>query len=168
MNTFQKIVVSRVTVVTLLIAAAYWLMVAFIPFGILRETLDAILVPLSILVLIIYLPITSQELLKNRLDKSGRLLMGIVLSWTSMTLLRPLGIWARVSGKLGVVSQSPFYGFIIWMMIWAAILHITAPGADAGEVPRWNWPIFVALVAGGIIAGIVIGVQLGYWLSQPY
>lgn len=162
----RRIISSRVTQVTITIAGLYWIIAAFFPTNILFEVLDGLVISLSAAVLVVYLPLTSEELLKHRLDRSGRLLLGIVLVWAATVLIQGANLLERTFG--GSRSAATIGGgFILWTMIWAAVLHITAPGADAPQSSRRHWwHIAWALGFGGLLAGLAIGARLGFMLSK--
>jgi len=73
---------------------------------------------------------------------------------------------AAAFGRLSWFIESPVFGFVLWGMIWAAALHISAPNADDASRPLpYGRLVLFALVVGGLIAGFFLGVQYGAWLT---
>lgn len=166
MTKLMQVISSRVTRLVVIVAAIYWPLAWVMPFEYLRELLDGVAVATSLVVIAVYLPLTSEELLKNRLDRSGRLLLGIVLSWLAVLLMRPWAIYGRLYGHGDGLSSSLLLGFILWVIIWAGVLHILAPGADTPHPPRRHWQsLSWVLLIGGLIAGLIIGARLSHWIE---
>lgn len=165
MSMIARLGKARVTQGSLAVVVAYWVVVALVPGPVLLELLDGILLAVAVLLLAIYLPLATRELLNDRLDRSGRLLLGIALAWACTIVLRFLAIYGRAFGRLSGFIESPFFGLLLWGMIWAAALHISAPYADRSQPLHYGRWVLFALLAGGLIAGFFLGVQYGAWLT---
>ena len=76
---------------------------------------------------------------KRYLDHGEQLTLGICVGFAAVVFG---GIWAllwRLAGQPAWMYNSDFNAFMAFLVIIAGTLHITAPGAINGIVPRRNW-----------------------------
>lgn len=161
MKTLVRIAKSRVAQTFLLVAALYWILTLFIDHRFLRAILDTIVFVLSLAIIVVYAPLASEELFKDRTTRSGRLLVSMVLIWSVMMALRGLSIYRHGFGRLEDIANSRTFGFILWVAACAAVLGLAAPsGEDETRSPyRYrNW-IIIAIAFGCAIGGFFIGMQ---------
>lgn len=169
MNPIKEALRSRVTHMTLAIAAFYWtLMLVVDPLDV-REVLDSMLIALCLVGLPIYGPTALRTLRKDRLDRQDRLVVSIVLGLFALLFIRGLAVYGRAFGRVSIIVDSPLFGFFIWAACWSVILVIMAPGADGADrdnnqtYGRW---IVIASAIGGLLAGFFLGVRWGWWFGD--
>lgn len=161
MDLLKRISKSRVAQTAIGLVILYWIITLVVPFDSFREILDGVIFALSIALVAVYLPLASEEMVKDHVNRSGRLLISMVLFWMSMAALRGLSIYGRGFGQLNDISDTQIFGFILWAVMWAAILGLAAPsGDDAISQPfRYrNW-IVAAIAIGCTIGGFFLGLQ---------
>lgn len=161
MDLIARIRKARVAWSFAAIAGAYWLLTLLVDYQYLRELLDATVFVLSAMIVGIYLPLATEEFTKPRTSRSGRLLISLVLIWLAMMMLRGLSIYGRSFDQLEDIGDTYAFGFILWTVMWAAILGAAAPsGDDELSTPyRYRTWIIVAIAAGCGIGGFFIGLS---------
>lgn len=112
------------------------------------ELFNGILFSVAVGVMVTYWPAFWRALGEERKSSSDYLLLGIGISWLSITLHRGLSTVWRAYDKPEWIADHWVWSVFIFLGIIAGTLHITAPHAIDGRVPTWNWikwGIFVAL-----------------------
>ena len=133
------ILLSRTLWCAAALFALYWLAAGLIPNAPLMEGLHAIRISICLVVVVAYAPVCLDSLARERIGRVEQLSLGIVIGWGA-TLLS--GIWSllwRLAGQPAWMVNSDLNGFFIWVTILGAVLHVTAPGAVDGTVPRRTW-----------------------------
>lgn len=94
-------------------------------------------------------------------DASHGLIIGIFLAFSADLLGSILGIAWRISGRPTEWTGAQFWMFSSYVTALAAIHHIAVPGAIDGKVPKRNVVLVgIALVISGLVAGVIIGMQI--------
>lgn len=161
MDLIRRIASSRVAQGFVVIAALYWAIAYLVDFDAFRFILDSIIFALSLVMVGVYLPSAAEELVKDRVGRTGRLLISMVLIWTAMAALRGLSVYGRGFHQIADIGDTRIFGFILWIVMCAAVLGVAAPAGDdpAGSPFRYrNW-IIVAIALGSAIGGFFIGLQ---------
>lgn len=146
----------RAAFIGLFLLFVYWPIAAITNNETALETLRAMQISISSVVLCSYAPEAWRILTKPFVDAEDQLILGIVLSWASVF---EQGIWAllwRLSGKPIWMYDSDLNGFFVWQAIIGATLHVTAPGAVNGVVPRRNWILTGIAFGGGVLVGAML------------
>ncbi|HEV2557976.1 MAG TPA: hypothetical protein VGU45_05060 [Microvirga sp.] len=132
---------------------AAWL----IPNNQLVENLRILQIAAGMVVVTAYLPYAFDGIKAGRPDRVQQLSMGIALGFMSVICA---GLWSliwRLSGQPRWMVSSDVNSFFVWMSILAATLHITAPGAIDGIVPKRNWIMLgLAFGAGFLCASLIL------------
>lgn len=148
---------SRTLWAALLLFSLYWAVARLVPNGPLMEGLHAVRVAICAVVVAAYAPVCLEALARNRIGRVEQLSLGIVIGWGA-TLLS--GLWSllwRLAGQPAWMVNSDLNGFFIWAAILGAVLHVTAPGAVDGTVPRRTWTLTgLAFGAGALLAALIL------------
>lgn len=160
-TTLEILARSRIVRVAFVLVAAYWGAAFFVPPTLLIQTLNYVLIAVAVAVTFAYLPDVLHAVQMDRVDRVAQLTLGIALSWTAVIINRSWVGLIRINDA-DWMRASPVIGFYVFLSILAGVLHITAPGAIDGTVPRKNWvTIGVAIAIGVLAAWLVIGFGLG-------
>lgn len=108
-----------------------------------------------------YSSICLQALLARRPDRVQQLSMGIVLSWGSTVLMSVWSLLYRYGGRPTWMLEANIYGYFVFLQLLGAVLHITAPGAAGGGIPRKNW------VSLGVAVGVASFIALVTLVYDP-
>lgn len=137
--------------------ALYWVVAWAVPNGPLMEGLHAVRVAICLVVVVAYAPVCLEALAQDRIGRVEQLSLGITIGWGA-TLGG--GLWSllwRLAGQPAWMVNSDLNGFFLWVTILGAVLHVTAPGAVDGTVPRRTWIVTgLALGAGALAAAAIL------------
>lgn len=149
----RPVVWTSLTLYLIFIACAW-----ILPNRILIETLRAMLLSISIAVVIAYAaPAVSAMLDKRRPDLVAQLTLGIALGWAATAFQSTWSLIYRLAGQPLWMQNNDLNALIIWSLCLAAALHITAPGAIDGRIPRRNMvSLGLAIGAGVLIVSIIM------------
>lgn len=151
---------SRILWTSFVLFLVFLVVAWWIPNGPLMEISHSIRLAISLAVVVAYTPICLQAVKLRRIDRVHQLSLGIWMGWFSAFLM---GVWSlawRMSGKPAWMTESDLNAFFLAMSTMGATLHITAPGAIDGIIPRKNWIMLgIAFAAGALFATLVIGFQ---------
>ena len=142
---------SNVIFGAILLLGGYWPVAFLAPNHYTIELLRIAQAAIGVTVVTAYMPMALRALLSKNPDRVGQLSMGITLGFSSLVFS---GLWFllwRMGGQPAWMLSSEFAGFVIWMSILAGVLHVTAPGAINGMVPRRNL-IILGLTMGAAVA----------------
>lgn len=135
-----------------LISVAYWIIAPMFPPQTVLEWTNGIIVLVGIAVFASYAPgIVMKMSQSDKIDRVLQLSIGITISWAATSILRLWGLMWRKSGMPDWMQLNYVVGYLAFLTICAGVLHITAPGAVDGIVPKKNW----------IIVGIAIALGIG-------
>lgn len=154
--TALRIVRSRTLWSALALFALYWPVAWAVPNGPLLEALHTIRIAICLMVVVAYAPICLEALARDRIDRVCQLSLGITIGWGAALLS---GLWLllwRLAGQPAWMLNSDLYGFFIWVAILGAVLHVTAPGAVDGVVPRRTWILTGAAFGAGALAAVAL------------
>jgi hypothetical protein len=118
-------------------------------------------IPLSIAVVVAYGDGGIRALFARHPDKFAMLTLGIVVSWGSTALTSTWSVLWRLAGQPAWWINSYANAFGIYLALAAAVLHITAPGAVDGRIPR---RLMIRL---GLIAALVVSLAGAVILARP-
>lgn len=167
LNLAQILARSRIVRAAILLIAAYWVAAFFVPSTYLIQVLNYVLISVAVAVSIAYLPDVYQAIRMDRVDRVAQLSLGIALSWTAVIINRSWVGLIRIADA-DWMRASPMIGFYVFLSILAGVLHITAPGAIDGQIPKRNRITLGLAVAAGILAALlVIGLGLGETFPDP-
>lgn len=158
---------SRIVRTALLLVTAYWAVALFLPPTIVIQVLNYVLIAVAVAVTLAYMPDVLDALKMDRVDRVAQLTLGIALSWLAVVINRSWVGVIRISDA-DWMRTSPMIGFYVFLSILAGVLHITAPGAINGQVPRKNWiRIGFAISIGVLASWLVIGLGIGETFPNP-
>jgi hypothetical protein len=154
----RRVIANPIILMASILFALYLVLASFIPPSPLLEHIRLLQMSTAIAVVIAYSPFAFSALRESRRpDRVQQLSMGILLGFLSIMLG---GLWSyvwRTSGKPAWMYDSDVQGFIIWISILAAALHITAPGAIDGQIPKRNFIMLGCAVGIGVfLAGLTV------------
>jgi hypothetical protein len=118
-------------------------------------------IPLSVAVVVAYGDGGIRALFARNPDKFQMLTLGIVVSWGSVALSASWSVLWRLAGQPAWWVNSYANSFGLYLGLAAALLHITAPGAVDGRIPR---KLMIRL---GVIAAIVVSLACAVVLARP-
>lgn len=139
---------GRTVWIGLALLACYPLLGAALGTRPLTEALQAVRIAIGVAVAVAYGTACLDALLGPRLDRVHQLALGIALAWTAAVLAGSWSLLWRLAGEPAWMLGSALEGFLVWLQILGGSLHLTAPGAIDGRVPKRNW-IMLGLAAGG-------------------
>jgi hypothetical protein len=98
--------------------------------------------------------------LHGRPNNREQLILGICVGAAAYVMLGAWSLLWRLSGQPAWMFNSDINAAIITASILAGVLHVTAPGAIDGTVPKRNW-IYLGVAIGGavLISGITLSLQ---------
>lgn len=147
---------SRTVKIAAALFAAYFAVAAFVPFKPLIEILNWGLIGVAGAVTIAYAPVAWRALAAERIDQVQQLTLGICLTWIAAIMMRLWAVAWRATGSPDWMLNSKVVGFFVYAAILGGVLHLTAPGAVDGRVPRRNWvTLGVAIGAALTVSGAV-------------
>lgn len=162
MGNFWALFRSKIVWTALGLSAAYWVIAYTVDYPHLAELVNSVRLVLAILVVIAYFPIVIEALLtKGPLKNAHHLVLGISLAWTIVSFNSMWGAIGRYYDFSVSLNDSKITGFMVWGMVFAAILHLTAPqevGNTGGPVRSWRV----------IAVGIAVGVGIGFVLASAW
>ncbi len=149
---------SRVTWTASLLILGYFVLMRYVPVSNTKmyEGLHTLRISIGIAVIIAYSDVCLDAIRVSKPDRVGQLALGIVTSWIGTV---GSGLWSllwRLGGKPPWMLESSFSGVWWWLMILGGILHITAPGAINGIVPRRNKIRLGVGVGAGVLATLIL------------
>jgi hypothetical protein len=118
-------------------------------------------IPLSVAVIVAYGDGALRALFARHPDKFAMLTLGIVVSWGSTAMSSTWSVLWRLSGQPAWWVNSYPNSFGLYIALSAAVLHITAPGAVDGRIPR---RLMIHL---GVIAGLVVALACAVVTARP-
>lgn len=147
----------RVWGVACLCLGGFIWMAAIIPNGVLTEFLRVAQIAVAVAVLVAYARDGWAALQKHRPDNTEQLVLGIC---TGFVAVLGAGIWSllwRLAGQPAWMYNSDTNAFLVFLVVLAGVLHVTAPGAIADSIPprRWVfWGILTGLTV--LVCGIIL------------
>lgn len=139
-----------------LLFALYWPAAVLAPPGFLLEGLHAVRIAVCAVVVVAYAPVCLEALALGRIGRVEQLSLGITVGWGALLLQ---GLWSllwRLAGRPAWMVDSDLDGFLVWVTILGAVLHVTAPGAVDGRVPRRTWIVTGLAFGAGLLAAALL------------
>jgi hypothetical protein len=142
----------------LILLAVFWIVAWFLPNNTLMETLRLVQISVGLAVVTSYAPIALGAIWsKYKPDRLQQLGMGIALGFLALVLQGAWTLLWRLSSQPYWMANADIVGFFAWMSILAGTLHITAPGAIDGTVPKRNWILLgISIGVGFLSTGLII------------
>lgn len=152
---------------------SYWVFAYYIPQNEFVEWLRASQLVLSLSVVAIYLHSIYDIFTTKIPTHAQQLVLGIIVAWTGSAGNAAWFLLFRTGGRPEWMLDAPMNGFFVWMIGIGGLLHLTAPRAIDGRVPRANWlgVAVVALASIGFAYAITIAPPDARWIAdflQPY
>ena len=135
----------------LLYAVASW----SIPAPHLILILNGLLLSVGSGIAVAYAPIIGTALVNAMPSKGEYLIVGIFFSWLSVFGYRGLSIVGRDFGHPEVFNSTPTT-FLFSMSLMSGMLHLWAPNAVMGRLPRKRWVTTGIVVALGLFVVFVV------------
>lgn len=145
----------------------WWSMLAwlgFIPLAVfldrdsLFDLMYGLATAIGIGVLISYLPGIVVAIKAPQPSGAMLLVLGIACSW-SATAGRTIWSWVyRFLDKPAGMIDHWSLAFLVWVIFWGGVLHMSAKDAIDGQIPRRSWIKVGAIVAIAIATMVVLGV----------
>lgn len=143
-----------------LLMTAFWTVHYLVPFKPLMQSLNALVLCVSISVVLTYAPAWAQTLAKPRLDGGDALSLGIGCTWCSDIGFRLWSIAWRGLDNPEWMLTTAILPLLLTVNFMGGVLHLTAPGAVDGVVPRRNW-IILGITVGAAFFVILITIMVG-------
>lgn len=141
--------------------AIFWLAWLAFPFQFIMQILNALVLCVSISVVITYSPAWVQTLNKERLNGADALSLGIGGTWCAEIGQRLWSIIWRGLDQPEWMLTTSLLPLLLTLSFMGGVLHLTAPGAVDGIVPRRNW-IILGVTLGAAAFVIMIVVLVGW------
>jgi hypothetical protein len=139
----------------ILLGFGYSVINAFVPNSDMNIAIGVLQASAATMVVYIYGKDAWQALRKKNPARTDFLIVGIVLAWLSTDGQAILAVLFRLSGMPSWFVNSELYAPIRLLSVVAAVLHVTAPGAVDGLVPRKN-RIAMGLGLGGAVLVMLV------------
>lgn len=144
-------------------AIIYGLADLLFPQGSLNTLMVAISLCIAGAVVVMYGSVAIEEgsLVTSSPSSFDRIVIGILLSWTSRMIFSAVGLVSIIAGDFfgTQFNATAFYGWTFLVQIVAGVYHVNAPLVENRGVKSRNWGwLFVSFIAGAAIAGFVAGV----------
>lgn len=144
---------NRIFQVVAGLSVVYGLAVWAIPQGVLEIVVLTLTTSLAAAVVFTYSQRFVKALWKERLNSHDHLITGIVFSWLIRLSVGLVALFALLLLDLPAVPFHPLWGYVVVLVLAAAVFHITAP--LNGE--RRNWlGVGVAVVVGLLLAAALV------------
>lgn len=141
-----------------ILMAAFAIAAFFVPTPDLIGTLNWVLIFISLMVPVVYLPQIKRAVLSKNVDHVAHLALGIGLSWVAVFMTRTLVETVNATDQTWL-RQSIFVAIYVYLHILSGVLHITAPAAVQPERSTRNLPlIFAAMFIAGVVSWLVRGI----------
>lgn len=126
---------------SMVLAVAVYVGIAYlVPFKTMLQFLNTLTLSVAVAVVFSYAPVWISTLWTTRsLSGPEWLSLGIGATWTAEVGQRIWSIAWRGLRQPEWMTQSPAIPFMIALTLIGGVMHITAPGAVDGVVPRQNW-----------------------------
>lgn len=142
-------------------SAIYWLAAWVLPQDDVNVVLSSLSLCLATGVMFMYAPMAADSLLHRRLNSADRLVWGIIFSWGARVVLSGVAVVNLLTSGI-IFNETAFFGYVFMIVLLAAVMHITAPMIGTLQHERRDWKsVMVAVAAGAMLAGFIIGLGIG-------
>jgi hypothetical protein len=140
---------------------AFSLSVLLLPPELYFPVLHALRLSVSVVVVLTFARVLPGILVQRPLDAGSQLILGILCVWVAEIAISAWSLTWRLSDQSWMLN-SPILAGLLYLKVVGGTLHVTAPRAVDGRVPRRSWVMLVigASVA-ALLAGIIIGARWG-------
>lgn len=161
MSTVNDVFQNRVIVGATLAVIAFSLSVLLLPPELYFPVLHALRLSVSVVVVLTFARVLPGILVQRPLDAGSQLILGILCVWVAEIAISAWSLTWRLSDQSWMLN-SPILAGLLYLKVVGGTLHVTAPRAVDGRVPRRSWVMLVigASVA-ALLAGIIIGARWG-------
>lgn len=139
----------------LFLGVGYAIINAFVPNSDMNIAIGVLQASAATMVVYIYGKDAWQALKKREPARTDFLIVGIVLAWLSTDGQAILAVLFRLAGMPSWFVNSELYAPIRLLSVVAAVLHVSAPGAVDGLVPRRN-RLAMGLGLGGAVLIVLV------------
>jgi len=139
----------------LFLGVGYAIINAFVPNSDMNIAIGVLQASAATMVVYIYGKDAWQALKKREPARTDFLIVGIVLAWLSTDGQAILAVLFRLAGMPAWFVNSELYAPIRLLSVVAAVLHVSAPGAVDGLVPRKN-RLAMGLGLGGAVLIVLV------------
>jgi len=139
----------------LFLGVGYAVINAFVPNSDMNIAIGVLQASAATMVVYIYGKDAWQALKKREPARTDFLIVGIVLAWLSTDGQAILAVLFRLAGMPSWFVNSELYAPIRLLSVVAAVLHVSAPGAVDGLVPRRN-RLAMGLGLGGAVLIVLV------------
>lgn len=157
----------------LVLGIGYVIINAFVPNSDMNIAIGVLQASAATMVVYIYGRDAWSALWTKNPKRTDFLIVGIVLAWLSTDGQAILAVLFRLAGMPQWFVNSEIYAPIRLLSVVAAVLHVSAPGAVDGVVPRRNRLAMGFGLAGAVL--LVLGLlwsrpDIGPWIerTRPY
>lgn len=161
MGTMKHVVVSKALWVGILLVGTFWATAGYLPDEPIYEGIHSIRIIVAFVVMASYAGPFFDAFMVERLERFHYLALGVVLSWGSIAGVSLWQVAWLLSGRPEWMIYSDMNSFFVSMAVLAGALHVSAPGAAKGIIPKKNWLLI------GIAIGIGIGIGVSLVILRP-
>lgn len=131
----------------------YWLGFWFVSPVQLNLVLLALRFTLSVAICTAFAKPAWRSVRMKRMSGVHQLILGIFFTWAAVGAQ---SCWSLIYMSLYNESpaDSPFTGFLLWMILWGQTLHVTAPQTDLGH--SLNFQSLRHVIIAAIIGGLLV------------
>ena len=139
----------------------YILAINLLPPDIYFPVLHALRISVSVVVVLTFIRALPAIMLQKHIDQGSMLILGILCVWTAEIAISAWSLTFRLSDQ-SWMRDSPILAGLLWMKVMGGTLHVTAPRAIDGRVPRRSWVmLIIGATVAALLAGIIIGAKWG-------
>lgn len=154
----RKTITSAATWIIVLANVLFYLLTLAVPAPILIEAFNGLLLGAAVAIVISWTPAALGAIRDGAGDGGQQLNLAIWATWTAIMVQRLWAIAYRWVGAPSWMMSSYMNAFVIYTVLVAGILYLTAAGTADGRVPIRNWTtVLVSVAAGALVAGVMIG-----------
>lgn len=140
-------------------AVGFTAAVTFLPPEIYFPVLQAMRLSIAVVLVLTFSRGITAILMQRELDQGSQLILGILCAWSAEIAISAWALAWRITDQSWMLN-SPILAALLYMKVLGGTMHITAPRALDGRVPRRSWiMLMVGVTVAALLAGIVIGAR---------
>lgn len=161
----MRVLKNRNFLAFIALVALFWIGAAVAPFFILYEVMAGLILGVGAATIVLYAPVGLQIFTVDRPSPGQQLAAGIFVTWLGAVANRVYNLWWRSQGEAADANDiinSDFVNFTVFLLIIGGVLHVTVPDMETGIIEKKSWWLLAgAVLVGGLVAGVIIGIQVG-------
>lgn len=152
---------NRAVVFAVVAIVLYWVTSMFVPPLVLRDIFNSLAFGAAIIITITWGPAALKAVREGADSGEWQLILAIFIVWFVVLMQRIYVIIFNYAGRPDDWATSALAGFWPYSYLCAGLLFLSAPGVKGDTIEsRSLWAIVAAVGIGGMVAGILIGLQI--------